>query len=328
MTLQIDDLDRQARVAPGWRDVRVRRQEHEADGVLSLTLFSDEDLPDWEPGAHIDIELSPGIVRQYSLCGHSDRSDEWTVAVRLDENSRGGSAAVHREIRVGDALRVSSPRNRFALEDAPGYLFLAGGIGITPLLPMIRAVDARGLPWQLHYAGRSTPSMAFRESLNALDRGRGRVHLWVSELGDRLDIAEAVSTHDDSGLVYCCGPHGMLADVASRVSPSILRTEAFGAIAPAPETHEATTGFEIELVSDGTLLEVPDDRSVLDVLEDAGVEVSWSCREGTCGSCETAVIGGTIDHRDNILTDAEREAGDCFFPCVSRAKSPRLTLDL
>jgi ferredoxin-NADP reductase len=280
-----------------------------ADGVVALTLCGDS-LPAWTPGAHVDLELRPDLVRQYSLCGPVEDRSAWRVAVLREQDGRGGSAYVHDVLAVGDRVRVSAPRNTFPLVPAPRYLFIAGGIGITPLLPMIEAV--RDADWRLLYGGRTRESMAF---LPELAEYGDRVH---TRAGGLLDLSEV----DDEAQVYCCGPEPLLAAVEERCDPARLHVERF---TPRPV---AGAPFEVELASSGRVLPVPGDRSILSVLLDAGVQVLSSCQEGTCGTCETDVLDGTPEHHDSLLTDEERAAGETMMICVSRSAGGRLVLDL
>lgn len=288
-------------------EVKVASKDVIADGVVTLT-FDGSSLPAWTPGAHVDVELRDGLVRQYSLCGSPS---EWRVAVLREPAGRGGSAYVHDNLTVGDRIRVSLPRNTFPLEPASRYLFVAGGIGITPLLPMIAAVAAQGADWRLRYGGRAWESMAFLPELAKYgDR--------VCARPDLIDLSEV-----DSGVeVYCCGPEPLLAAVEARCDPERLHVERF---APKPVDGEQ---FEVELAQSGDVLTVPADRSILSVLLDAGVQVLSSCQEGTCGTCETDVLAGTPEHHDTLLTEEERAAGETMMICVSRSAGGRLVLDL
>jgi ferredoxin-NADP reductase len=290
--------------------LRVARKETLADGVVGLTLEGDG-LPRWEPGAHIDLHLPGGLVRQYSLCG----AGTWRIAVLREPDGRGGSAAVHDLVAVGDTLTASEPRNHFALVDAERYLFLAGGIGITPIVAMIAEVARRGRPWHLAYGGRSRASMAFLDVLPA-------EHTTLYE-GRPLDLDLSVT---EGTAVYCCGPESLLAAVEERSAgwpPGSLHLERFRASAAGPGDE-----FEVELASTGQVITVPADGSVLAALRAAGLEILSSCEEGTCGTCETGILDGVPEHRDTVLTPAERETGDIMMICVSRARTPRLVLDI
>jgi ferredoxin-NADP reductase len=288
-------------------EVVVLEKEQVADGVVALTLGG-ASLPSWTPGAHVDVELRPGLVRQYSLCG-SPSEPTWRLGVLREPAGRGGSAYVHDSLAVGDRVRVSLPRNTFPLEAASRYLFIAGGIGITPLLPMIASVgDA---DWRLLYGGRSSESMAFLPLLASYgDR--------VCARPGRIDL----SSVDSGAEVYCCGPEPLLAAVEARCDPARLHVERF---TPRPVSG---VPFEVELARSGRVVPVPADRSILSVLLDSGVQVLSSCQEGTCGTCETEVLAGTPDHRDSLLTEEERAAGETMMVCVSRSAGGRLVLDL
>ena len=304
-------------------DVVLAAKEHLADDVVRLTLRDPAGaaLPAWEPGAHLDLVLGPDLVRQYSLCGDPADRSVLQVAVLREPAGRGGSAYVHERLAAGETLRVRGPRNHFALEPAPRYLFVAGGIGITPLVPMIAAAEAAGAGWRLLYGGRTRASMAFATELGG--RYGDRVELVPQDQFGLLDLDAAVAA-EPGAAVYCCGPEPLLAAMEDRCAPGTLHVERFTA-KPDPG---AKTAFEVELAQSGRTLAVPADRSVLEVVEESGVAVLSSCREGTCGTCETGVLAGVPDHRDAVLTAAEQEAGDVMMICVSRSAGPRLVLDL
>ncbi|MEE1800630.1 PDR/VanB family oxidoreductase [Streptomyces sp. JV176] len=324
-------------------DLVVTRRTDEADGVVSLVLRRPDggDLPVWEPGAHVDLLLDgrdaaagasgqagpEGLTRPYSLCSSPGDRGTWRIAVLREPAGRGGSAHVHDRLAEGDTVRVRGPRNHFELAPSPAYLFLAGGIGITPLVPMVEEAERHGRTWELVYGGRALGSMAFREEL----RGRygDRVRPWPEETHGLLDLDTLLGTPRPGTLVYCCGPEPLLKAVeeACRKWPEgALRVERF---TPGERTAPVRDGtFEIDLARTGRTLAVPPGKSVLDVVEAAGVEVLTSCREGTCGTCETEVLAGEVDHRDSLLTPAERAANDTMMICVSRAACPKLVLDL
>lgn len=313
------------------RSVRVTGITWEAEGILSIDVAdpAGEQMTAWDPGAHIDMELSPGLTRQYSLCGDPADLRSWTVAVRAATDSRGGSAYVHSTLRPGDILRVQGPRQHFPLEDAAAYVFVAGGIGITPLLPMVEATAARGATVSVHYAYSGEAPARFVERLAATGVP---VHLYPSTEGERIDLPTLCADLGPGALVYSCGPERMLAELIELLPAGVLRIESFSpatalpAEAPAVDARSGTA-CSVQLGIDGPVLEVAEDESVLDALERAGADVMWSCREGTCGSCEVGVLSGAIEHRDNILLDEERAEGKCFFPCVSRPLS-KVVLDL
>jgi tetrachlorobenzoquinone reductase len=328
------------RPKPAAQTLRVQALNYEADGVVTVAFAAPGGgaLPAWAPGAHVDVHLARNLIRQYSLCGDPADTQRWTVGVRLDEAGRGGSRFIHEQLRVGALVEVAGPRQNFALVPADDYVFVAGGIGITPLLPMVRQAAAAGARWSLHYAGRSRSRMPFLDQVGALG---GRARVYAGDEGDRLDLAAVLGGLDPAVLVYGCGPERMLREAASLLAEGRLRTEQFAAkpvelwpSAAGPAAglpgEPADEAFEVELASTGEVIAVPAGQSALDALEAAGANVMWSCREGTCGTCETGVTAGRIDHRDAILTEDERAVHDVFFPCVSRAASgcPRLTLDL
>ncbi|MDQ0773224.1 ferredoxin-NADP reductase [Streptomyces aurantiacus] len=314
----------------------VDRRHLAADGVLALTLRHPlgEELPVWEPGAHIDVVLGPGLERQYSLCGDPADRHTWRVAVLREPDGRGGSAHVHGQLAAGGKVRVRGPRNHFALRPSPRYLFVAGGIGITPILPMLAAAEAAGARWTLLYGGRTRDSMAFTEELK---RYGDRVRLAPQDESGLLDLDSLLDTPRPDTLVYCCGPGPLLDAVEERCArwpAGSLHVERFQPkVQEAGETGEAgeagaDTAFEVVLERSGHTLTVPADVSVLDTVRAAGVEVLFSCTEGTCGTCETDVLDGTPDHRDSVLTDEERGAGETMLICVSRCHGKRLVLDL
>ncbi|MGP2439922.1 PDR/VanB family oxidoreductase [Streptomyces sp. JW3] len=295
-----------------------------ADGVLALTLRHPlgEPLPGWQPGAHLDVVLGPGLERQYSLCGDPADRAVWRIAVLRETAGRGGSAYVHEHLRRGGTVRVRGPRNHFPLEPAARYRFVAGGIGITPLLPMLAAADRAGADWTLLYGGRTRAAMAFT---GELARYGDRVTLAPEDETGLLDLAPVLDGVPDGTLVYCCGPGPLLDAVEGRCPPRILRTERFH---PKEQLAVANGEFEVVLARSGRTVAVPPDVSVLDAVRAAGVEVLYSCAEGTCGTCETEVLEGMPDHRDSVLTEAERAAGETMLVCVSRCHGKRLVLDL
>lgn len=310
-------------------DCIVEHRHAPADGVVSLTLRAAHggELPAWSPGAHIDLVLDGGIVRQYSLCGTPADRERWRIAVLRDPRSRGGSARVHDRLVEGATVRVRWPRNHFTLSPSPAYLFIAGGIGITPILPMIAEAEAAGAEWRLLYGGRRRASMAF---LDELAVHGDRVEVVPEDERGLLDLSAALGTPHEHTLVYCCGPEPLLAAVEERCAawpPSCLHVERFAA-RPSDPTAGDDSAFEVVLQQSGITLTVPADCTILDVCAEAGLSMPSSCREGICGTCETVVLDGTPDHRDSVLTDGEREACELMMICVSRCHTARLVLDL
>lgn len=305
---------------------RVRR---EATDIVSIVLRDPDGtvLPAWEPGAHVDVTLPSGLSRQYSLCGRIDERDRYEIAVLREEDGRGGSRELHEIAAPGRRLAVSRPRNNFPLDPAPDYLFLAGGIGITPILPMIAAAERAGAAWKLVYCARSRARMAF------VDRVLGfpgeRVVLFPEDEYGRPDFAALVQDASPSTLLYACGPAGMLAAVSEQYAAhpvaASLRIERFAADGPVDVTGEA---FEIELARAGKTLTVPSERSILEVVREVVPGVPYSCEEGYCGECETTVLDGVPDHRDTYLTDEERQTNETMMICVGRCRGARLVLDI
>ncbi|MFC4128756.1 PDR/VanB family oxidoreductase [Nocardia rhizosphaerae] len=306
--------------------VRVIERTDEADAVFALALGAADggQLPSWTPGAHIDVAVGAAGVRQYSLCGDPAERDRWRIAILHEPAGRGGSDLLYRTAMPGTELSVSLPRNNFVLDAADEYTFVAGGIGITPILPMIAAAEAAGARWSLHYGARSRSHMAFAD---VLAERYPDVRLFPQDEAGLLPVAELLTARPDT-TVYCCGPEPLLAAVEAEGARHgvPVRTERFVPRAVEPAGPDAA--FEIHLARTDRTLRVAADRSIVDVLESAGVPVITSCREGTCGSCETPVLDGDIDHRDSLLTAEERESGTTMMLCVSRARSQTLVLDL
>lgn len=309
----------------------VRSMRLEARGVLSVVLEAADGgpLPPWLPGAHIDLRVSDGISRQYSLCGTPGDTSHYRVAVLRETHGRGGSEYVHGTLRVGDTVEIGGVRNHFGLEEATGYLFVAGGIGITPLLPMIAEVAASGLPWRLVYFGGSRSTMAFLPELEQFD---DRVTVVAKDEPSGLALDDVVASLGDGELLYVCGP-ARLSDAvrgeADRLgSADRVRLELFAA--PEREEDDAVPAgaFTVRLLESDLELAIPADRSILDVVLEAGVDVLHDCAEGICGSCETKVVAGTPEHRDYVLTEREKAANDCMMICVSRSQCPILELAL
>lgn len=310
--------------------VTVRDIDTSVVGVRRVRLerIDAQAAPSWTPGTHIDLELPNGLVRQYSLCGDLDETEFLEIAVLLEDESRGGSSYMHNALRVGDELRITGMRNHFNFDAAiERAVLIAGGIGITPLLSMIAALSERGVPWSLHYAGRSRDRMAYLQELT--ERYGERVVTYISSEGPRLDLAAMAASAGGGTVFYACGPDRMLVDVEAIVGPVAadrLRVERFRPREEAGATVSAA--FTVELAESGVEVEVPSDRSILDVVREAGVDVPSSCEEGTCGTCETTVLEGDPDHRDSVLSELEREVGDCMMICVSRSCGRKIVLDL
>jgi ferredoxin-NADP reductase len=307
----------------------VSRRTRLADEVILLELRdpTGRDLPQWTPGAHIDVQLGPNTIRQYSLCGDPHDRSVWAVAIRRLLHGRGGSQRAHDTLFEGLLVDVRGPRNHFVLDGSPRYIFIAAGIGITPIIAMAREAHTHGADWRLAYAGRGLSTMAFTDELARL--GGDRVSLHPSDQRRRLDLRALLGTPQDDALVYCCGPESLLVEAekfCARWPAGALHVERF---APKPIASPPQQGvFDVALARSGMVLAVPEDRSILEVLEDARVPVASSCRQGICGTCETAIVTGAVDHRDALLTPAEQDSNETMMICVSRAACPRLVLDL
>lgn len=308
----------------------VRRRVDAADGVVLLDLARPEGglLRPWAPGAHIDVVL-PGDLgeRQYSLCGDPAQQDVWRIGVLREEDGRGGSLHLH-GLREGDPVVVRGPANHFAFQPFPGreYVFVAGGIGITPISAMVRAAAAAGVPWRLVYAGRSRRTMAFLDEL--LGDFGDRVDVYARDEGVRADL-RALLGAAPGAVVYCCGPARLIEaveEVCGDRPSGHLHLERF----EARELGEPvwTEPFEVDLMLSGITVEVPPERSILEVIEEAGVLALASCRVGTCGTCEVPVVDGEIEHRDSVLSPEEQDENRTMMICVSRAACPRITLEL
>jgi len=321
-------------------ETQTRLREYEADLVidsyrtvaedvveLTLTHPAGEPLPAWTPGAHIDLILSDDITRQYSLCGSPADASSFKVGILKAPDSRGGSRQVHEALQAGATVRVRGPRNHFSLVAAPRYVFIAGGIGVTPMLPMIAEAEASGAQWTLLYGGRSVESMAYYDDLAKYgDRVTflpgNDIALMSAALDERLGIPQPDT------LVYTCGPEGLLGAVEGRCAAwpdGALHLERFAAKAVEGAVDEE---FEVVLARSGLTIKVPADTSIFRAAENAGISVLGSCHEGICGTCETVILEGEADHRDSVLSDSEKDSQETMMICVSRCKTGPLVIDL
>ena len=309
-------------------EVTVRRATLEAEGVVSLELVPDRGLlPAYEPGSHVDIELPSGLVRQYSLCSPPADLSYYRIAVLREPEGRGGSREVHESALVGKRVRIRGPRNHFPLEPAPRYLFIAGGIGITPMLAMVIRAEREKAPYELVYVGRRLETMAFREKLAT----GPHVKVLVSSETGRPDLSALVGSVSDDTLIYACGPVAMLKDLEEACEKAgragQLRLEKFASDGSAAAESASGGAFEVELRRSGTTVTVGADQGLLEAIQDH-CDVMTSCEDGYCGTCETKVLEGIPEHHDTILNEKEREAGKTMMVCVGRSKTPRLVLDL
>lgn len=311
--------------ADGLLPLVVGARREESAGVVSLILEDPEgrSLPTWTPGSHIDVHLPSGLVRQYSLCSDPADTGHWRLGILRVEDGRGGSREAHEVLREGTPVRVGLPRNNFTFEDSPRYLFLAGGIGITPLLPMLHMARTRGRECVFVYGGRTLDSMAFTAEVDG-----DSTTLVPQETHGHIDLASLLGEARDDTLVYCCGPEPMLKAVETAMShwdPHALRLERFS---PKEQPAGVDRPFRVTFSLSSVVATIPADRSILSVAEELGLPVESSCREGTCGTCETYVLRGRVDHRDSILTAGERADSETMFICVSRAAEGEEELEL
>lgn len=311
-------------------DVILEKTEHMADGVLRLTLRNPDgsDFPQWHAGSHIDLVL-PNHTRQYSLCSPMADRAKLQIAVLLEPESRGGSAYVHTQLTPGSPLQISAPRNNFPLIDSRKYLFIAGGIGITPILPMIEQAEAMGREWRLAYGGRSRSSMAFLDEL--VEAYGDKILVYARDEAGRIDLEGLLGIPRAKMLVYACGPAPLLAGIEDYClgwPNGALHIERF--VAGNLDGAGGAEPFEVELANTGVTVQVPVGRTILEAVEEIGVRVLSSCRAGVCGTCEMSVLRGEVEHRDAVLTDDDRANADTMMICVSRAAAgcSKLTLDL
>ncbi len=285
-------------------------------------------LPPYEPGAHVDVHLPNGIVRQYSLIVPEREPTSYTLGIKRDPASRGGSRYIHDELRVGRMLKISAPRNNFPLkEDAANVILFAGGIGITPIWCMVQRLAALGRSWQLYYACRSRADMAFLASLEKM--AGSQFHFDDESAGKFLDVAAILAEAPKDAHLYCCGPTPMLNAFEAATSDwprEQVHVEYFTPKAAAPDDKKG--GFVVELARSGQEFVIPPGRTILQVLLDAGIDVDYSCELGICGACEQRVISGEPEHHDAILTEEEQASNTKVMVCCAGCKSERLVLDL
>lgn len=303
------------------------RLEEVADGVVAVTLRDPAGgvLPAWGPGAHLDLILPDGRFTQYSLCGDPGDRYSYRLGVLRGDRVESISHSIN-ELGAGARVQVRGPRNHFAMLPAPAYLFLAGGIGITPMLPMLRRAESAGIEWTLLYIGRTRTSMAFLDEVAAFG---DRVTRWArDEQEGRVDVGAVIRDAPPDALVYCCGPQSMIDAVeegGQRWAPGRVRTERFSA---APIDRDDDIDIQVRCDLSDVTLQVPAGTSILQAATAAGIATVSSCGKGICGTCETVVLEGTPDHRDSVLDEEDRAEGDTMMTCVSRAVGPRLVLDL
>jgi vanillate O-demethylase ferredoxin subunit len=317
----------------GKLSVRVVRKLREAVDIASFELAAVDGspLPPFSAGSHIDVHVRDGIVRQYSLCNDPRETHRYLIGVLRDPKSRGGSVAMHDDIREGDVISISEPKNHFPLVPAKRTLLFAGGIGVTPILCMAERLAHTGADFEMHYCTRSLERTAFHGRIMASSfAGRVHFHFDAGPEEQKLVLPSLIAVPDPDTHIYVCGPGGFIEHVVNTAkglgwSAAQIHLEYFAAKA------QDTSGdgvFEVKIASSGRIFAVPANKTVVDVLAEHGVQVETSCREGVCGTCITRVLDGIPEHRDVYFTDEERAKNDQFTPCCSRARSGCLVLDL
>lgn len=294
--------------------------------LFELTAADGAELPEFSPGAHISVRAPNGMIRKYSLCNDPAERERYVIAVLREPGGRGGSLSMVDEVKEGDEILVTPPRNDFPLVASPaGYTFIAGGIGITPILSMIRHLKSSAGPkFKLYYCTRSKEKTAFYQQLSAPEfRGQVVMHHDGGDLDKALDLWPALE--NPRGHVYCCGPRGLMdsvRDMTGHWNASQIHFEAFSDA----EAHKPNDRpFRVKLARSGAVFEVPAEKTILETIRAAGQEAPSSCESGTCGTCKTTLLAGEADHRDLVLTNGERN--NHIMICVSRAKSDELTID-
>ncbi|MGF0238823.1 PDR/VanB family oxidoreductase [Rhodococcus sp. IEGM1300] len=314
-------------------DVVVVSRKDEAQGICSYELASIDQgpLPAFSAGAHIDVHLPGGLIRQYSLCNHPEEQHRYVIGVLRDPASRGGSQRLHELINAGDRLRISEPRNLFPLaHQAKRSLLFAGGIGITPILCMAERLAHSGADFEMHYCARSSERAAFVDRIRH-SAFADRVFLHFDEQPDTaLNAAQVLANPQDNVHVYVCGPGGFMQHVldsarAQGWQEELLHREYFAAT---PTDTSQDGSFSVKVSSTGQVFEIPADKTVVQVLESHGIDIAMSCEQGICGTCLTRVLDGVPEHRDLFLSEEEQALNDQFTPCCSRSKSPLLVLDI
>lgn len=313
-----------------------RKQLNEDIVKLNLVALDGSLLPAWEPGAHIELQLNAKdnigecdvMLRHYSLCGDYNNTESWEIAILREQNGRGGSLYIHENLKEGDVLQVSEPRNHFAFKPGKKVLFIAGGIGITPILPMVQQANASDIDWQLVYLSRERSRLVYLDRFVEYDDNRIRLN---GDLEDGFcDLNELLSNCDSDTTVYSCGPKPLL-DALEKIHKEkndtgwSLTIERFSA---SDDVLAQTGTFDVVINSTGERIHIPEGQSILECLRNKGIRITCSCRDGVCGTCETGVLSGVPDHRDSVLSEEERADNDYMMVCVSRAITDELVLDL
>jgi vanillate monooxygenase ferredoxin subunit len=323
-------------IKPTWIQVVVTQKRREATDIYSFHLAKPEGdvLPSFAAGAHIDVEVAPGLVRQYSLCNSSDATDHYEIALLRENASRGGSQTMADTINVGATLRISEPRNHFQLaRDAKRSVLIAGGIGVTPLLSMAKWLCSTGEDFVMHYAARSRDRLAFHDEIaGSAFAHRVFFHLDDGPVNQRLDISTLLADPAAGNHLYVCGPAGLIEAVLSAARangwPEGQVHREFFSLPTEDVSTAYDVPFEVRLARSGQVFTIPEHRTIAEILEEAGIEIPVSCEQGVCGTCLTRVLEGIPDHRDVFLTAEEHARNNQITPCCSRAKTALLVLDI
>ncbi|MBN3805233.1 oxidoreductase [Paraburkholderia sp. Ac-20336] len=323
-------------IGTGTLDVRITQIRYEGKGINSyeLTSPSGKQLPPFDAGAHIDIHLKNGVIRQYSLCNSSTERHRYVIAVLKDENGRGGSRAVHEGLCAGDVVTISAPRNHFALtRDATRVILIAGGIGVTPLKAMAHELEGRGVDFEMHYCARSPEAAAFGQEFDDMHQaGKLHYHFDNGVQSNQFDIGKLLAQPASGTHVYYCGPSGFMAacaDAASHWPKGSVHFEHFKAPEQpkrAPGDTEHASGCEVTIASTGQVILLKPEHTLADALNEAGVAIATSCCAGLCATCKVRYLEGEVEHNDFILSDEERR--EYLTTCVSRPAGKTLVLDL
>jgi vanillate O-demethylase ferredoxin subunit len=317
-----------------WLQLKISARREEAQQICSFELIDADGraLPPFTPGAHVDVQIGSGLIRQYSLCNDPSEQHRYLIAALREPQGRGGSVALHDTFKVGDMIRVGEPKNHFPLAaHADRHILLAGGIGVTPLMAMAEYLSRRGQDFEMHYCTRTQARAAFLDRIRkSAFAARAHVHFDDGPEEQRFDAAKVLGKPLPSTHLYVCGPSGFMSYVLQTAKSQGWPDEQTHReyFAPAEQSAPPAGQFEVELASSGQVFVIPADKPIVEVLLDQGIEIPTSCDQGVCGTCLTRVISGVPDHRDSFLTDQERAQNDQMTPCCSRAKSPRLVLDL
>lgn len=312
--------------------LQVKKITSLAEGINAYELVDPigGPLPEFAAGAHVDLHLGNGLIRQYSLCGDPAERSSYIIGVLKEQAGRGGSVYLHDNVEVGSSIEVSAPRNNFRLVPANRYVFIAGGIGITPIVPMLREAQAHGADFKLYYCTRSLDRTAFRNELRVLcDEGRAVIHHDNGDPSQGLDFGKILAEHEPGTHLYYCGPGGLMGAIsqASAHWPAeTVHCEHFSAPTRPVESHDTDVPFRVRIVDTGAEYEVPVGETIVNVLRRNSISVDTSCEDGYCGTCMTRYVGGEPDHRDTVLDPESRQ--NYVLICCSRSKTPVLELEI